>query len=334
MDSSPPAPCVDGAASAHWLDLLRRNVGFDDPEAWLDYARSHGFRDVRATPLRTCPSCAEPSSRVIGQYVYYSTLFRLRACRGCGLAYADVRLADEVVRAHFEIAYKDDTYFREQRAKIFDHLARLVGERAFPGASVLDVGGATGHLLSAIRARRPDLRLALSDISQAACDAAALKHGFRTICGGLAALEGCADDFDVVVMSDVLYYEPDLPAVWRLLPRLVAPGGSVIVRVPNRLPWIRIGTLLSRWRPGTAPAQATHIPFFNPEHLYAFSRGYLLNRLRTSGFVDVGALPTPLLVRATSRLPAHAFHAAARAVHALSGGRVITPAMVLVGRRP
>ena len=334
MGSSSAAPRVDGADRAHWLDLLRRNVGFDAPEAWLDYARSHGFREVRAAQLRACPDCAEASTRVIGQYVYYSTLFRLRRCRGCGLAYADVRLANDVVRAHFEIAYKDETYFREGRAGIFAHLARLVDERALPGASVLDVGGAMGHLLCAIRARRPELRLALSDISQAACDAVALKHGFRTICGGLAALEGCADDFDVVVMSDVLYYEPDLPAVWRLLPRLVAPGGSVIVRVPNRLPWIRIGTILARWRPRAAPAQATHIPFFNPEHLYAFSRAYLLHRLRTIGFVDVCALPTPLLARVTSRLPARAFHAAARAVHALSGGRVITPGMVLIGRRP
>ncbi|HVP28627.1 MAG TPA: class I SAM-dependent methyltransferase [Myxococcota bacterium] len=318
---------------AHWLELLRRNVGFDAPEAWVDYARAHHFERIAAEPLRACPSCGQAASREIGQYVYYSTLFRLRRCAGCGLAYADARLDPEVVRGHFESAYKDDAYFCERRAAIFAHLAGLIDARARRGARVLDVGGAKGHLLDAVRRRRPDLALVLNDLSEAACEAASREFGLRTICGGLATLEALGESFDVVVMSDVLYYEPDLPAVWRLLPRLVAPGGSVLIRVPNRLAWIRVAEGLRRaWR-RVGGGRATRIRFYNPEHLYSFSRGFLLERLRAIGFTDVRAWPSPLLSRGPSDLRVRTLHLAASWIHRATG-RVVSPAMVVEGRRP
>lgn len=317
----------------HWLELLRRNVGFDAPEAWLDYARTQHFERVSAEPLRGCPDCGEAASREVGQYVYYSTLFRLRRCARCGLAYADVRLDPEVVRGHFESAYKDDDYFCERRAAIFAHLAGLIDERASRGARILDVGGAKGHLLDAVRRRRPDLSLVLNDLSQAACDAASREFGLRSVCGGLATLEALGQAFDVVVMSDVLYYEPDLPAVWRLLPRLVAPGGTVLIRVPNRLAWIRAGEALRRvWR-RIRGGRATKIRFYNPEHLYSFSRSFLIGRLSAIGFTDVRGWPSPPLSHGPSDPRARQLYFAASVVHRITGW-VISPAMLIGGRRP
>jgi len=324
----------DGAGSG-LLELLHAQ-GFEDPELWLGYAQRHGFRPTRSQRLTACPECSAESTRDVGQYVYYSTLARLRLCTCCGLVYSDVRLDPAVIRAHFERAYKDEQYFETQRRRVIEQLARVVDRSAPKGGSVLDVGGAKGHLLDAVRRRRPDLRVALTDVSESACAWARRVYGLRAICGPAMTLEHLGERFDVVVLSDVVYYEPDAPKLWGLLPRLVTNGGSVVIRVPNTLIAIRAGQLAQRLvSTRKAWALRDRIAFFNPEHLFVFSHDFLARKLRTLGFSAVAVRPAELLI------PNEGTHLArllwlwcSRAACALTLGRVIlTPSLLVCARR-
>lgn len=318
--------------------ILAHNVGFDQPEQWLEYARTHGFREVDAVPVPRCPDCGgEPCRRSWGQYVYYSTLIRLKECAACGLVWADAHIAPEVVRQHFEQAYKDDDYFRNRRRPIFEHLATVIDRLAPRGARVLDIGGARGDLMAVLVRRRPDVVPTMNDLSAAATEYAARRYGFETVTGGVDALARHDGRYAVVVMSDVLYYEPALPALWSEVARLLEPTGAVVIRVPNKHLLIRLGLwkdrLVRRFRRGVLQ---DHVPFFNPEHIYILRPGYLRRRLHGLGFQGVRALPSPPLADerwAGRALGAAAFRLAALA-NWMTGHRVVlTPGMLIVGTR-
>jgi SAM-dependent methyltransferase len=307
--------------------------GFEEPEAWVEFARRHEFRPTGATRLSACPDCGNGATRVMAHMAYYSNALRMLECVACGLVFIDTRIDPAVIRQHFESAYKDETYFARQRKPVFDQLSRLCDELAPRGGTVLDVGGAKGHLLDAVRARRPDLRLILNDYSESACAFAREHFGFETVPGAITEIGATAPPSDVLVLSDVLYYEPDLRGAWSAIGRLCRPGGAVIVRVPNKLALIRMGQRLFELRGGRRTTQST-IRFFNPEHLYVLSREYLIRRLRQLGFADVRARPATLLATSSRhRAAGRAITALARGVQLASLGQLLpSPAIVIVGR--
>lgn len=317
-----------------WAELLRHNVGFDDPERWVEFARTHSFRRVRATRVEACPDCGGRPGRPLGAYVYYSTLLRLRPCPGCGLVFSDVRIDPQVLKDHFERSYKGEAYFSGMRLPIFESISREVAARVRHGGRVLDVGGAEGHLLACLREARPDLQLEVSDVSEEACRAAR-SRGLRAVRASVAELARRTDSFDALLLIDVAYYEPDVRTMWEAVARLVAPSGLLLLRVPNKLAWIRLAAGVRRaldrgWRDGLT----THVPFFNPEHVLAFSRPYLARRLAALGFSRVSFLPSPLLVRSPRvRSLLGGAYLAARAVGRLPGSPVCTPSLLVVAER-
>jgi 2-polyprenyl-3-methyl-5-hydroxy-6-metoxy-1,4-benzoquinol methylase len=314
-------------------EILTNNLGFADPQPWLDYAVRHGFQRVRAKPVPDCPDCGQRSDRRIGQYVYYSTLIHLLECKGCHLIWADAHIDSQVIKGHFEVAYKDNDYFVHSRRTIFQHLVGLIDRAAPKGGDVLDVGGAHGHLMSLLASRRPDLRTVVNDVSEAATRYARERYQLQTSCGDLGALRNLDTRYDVV-LSDVLYYEPDLASFWFTLPRLVAPGGTVIFRVPNKLALIRAAQALTETFTTRARHRLQdHVRYYNPEHIYILTRGYLTSRLRRVGFREIRVLPSPLAAF-TSRLGgpgATALFRAAAAINQFVSSRlVLTPSMVIV----
>src|SRR5437867_6778 len=204
------------------LSILQHNVGFEVPELWVEYAIRHGFRRVKATRIVSCPDCGANARRSLAQFIYYSTLLRLVECDACGLAWVDARLDPDVLIGHFERAYKDDGYFLEARRPIFQHLASLIDRIAPVRGNVLDIGGAKGHLMHMVALRRPDLRVVVNDISESATKYAMEQFGIPTITGDVCALQREGTTYDVIVLSDVLYYEPGIATMWSLLSKLVA----------------------------------------------------------------------------------------------------------------
>ena len=227
--------------------ILQANHGFADPAGWIDYAIRNDFKRVRSDPVVACPDCGgRPMHRAVGQYVYYSSLVRLLECSTCHLVWADARIDPRIIAEHFETAYKGNDYFEDRRGPIFRHLQLLVNQHAPHGGHVLDLGGAEGHLLSQIATHRPDLTCTVHDISERAARTARERFNLQTICGPISALQDEALRFDVVLASDVLYYEPDLATAWSVISSLLRDGGTLLIRVPNKLHLIRVTQAIRR----------------------------------------------------------------------------------------
>jgi 2-polyprenyl-3-methyl-5-hydroxy-6-metoxy-1,4-benzoquinol methylase len=319
------------------IDVLRHNAGFVDPEPWADYAIRHQFKAVDSTPVPRCPDCGGAPRKTIGQYIYYSTLIHLVECEACGLIWSDVHLDARTIHGHFETAYKDEEYFSISRRAIFHDMVAQINRLVPPGGAVLDVGGAAGHLMHLLTGARPDVRAVVHDLSERATRFARERFGLATLCGDLEALRSAGLKFDVVVLSDVLYYEPRLREFWSLLPSLLTPAGSVVIRVPNKLLLIRAAQLASRFNSWRAKGHLQDaVKYFNPEHIYVLSRRYLVARLASIGFTSVTVRASPPLSSSSPLLRGTRevlFHLAG-ALNRVSIGRlVLTPSMVVIGRR-
>ena len=316
------------------LELLKSNKGFDTPERWLDYGIEHDFQKIEAKKLEECPDCGSRVFKFIGQYIYYSSLVKLNECLACGLVFSDIHIDPQVIHAHFEHTYKDENYFRDRRSRIFDQIATIVDRVTLQGGTVLDIGGAKGHLLAILKKRRPDLKLVLNDLSKDACDFATSTFELDTVCGDIKALEQITSPFNTLIISDVLYYEPDLNRLWKLLPILVSKGGAVVIRVPNKLPLIRLYQFVKRFTVSHEKRELQdHIKYFNPEHIYVFSPHYLLSRLRNLGFSQTMALPSQLLVQTQGKFRYALYYRLAKTLSILSHRKfIITPSFLVIAR--
>lgn len=307
------------------VEILKANHGFDSPEVWVDYAVRNEFKRVTATHIPHCPDCGSKAQSTLGQYVYYSTLIKLKTCI-CGLVFSDASIDPEVLNCHFEETYKDENYFEDRRGDIFDHLAGVISAHIPTCGSVLDVGGGMGHLMNEIAKTRKGVTAVVQDVSAISTKYAKERFGLETITGHMSELDPDRQ-YDVVVFSDSLYYESNLKSVLNLLPMIVKPDGAVVIRVPNRLHLIRTA---QRFRSGI---HQDRVKYFNPEHKYILSRKYLTARLSKLGF-KVKAMPSPLLLptkgigRAVNKLS----YFGAVVVNKLFGV-IVSPAMILVARR-
>lgn len=131
------------------------------------------------------------------------------------------------------------------------------------GSRLLDVGAAGGYLSALARDRRGAHPLAV-DIDPDSC-AAARERGVPALHGDVVELldAGALEahmPFDQIMLADVLEH---LPAPERLLPRLLpmlAPGGSLIISLPN-IAYLRL--LAGVWRyEETGIFDRTHLRFY------------------------------------------------------------------------
>jgi hypothetical protein len=142
--------------------------------------------------------------------------------------------------------------------------------------------------------------------------------------------------FDVVMLIDVAYYEEDVQHLWQALHGLLDAGGVLVMRIPNKfLPLLLKERAIRIFGNERTKKFRTTISFFNPEHIYLFTRRYLRTRLRNAGFSSVRYLPTPALAdEESSSFLLRAQYVAARIISALTFGRLITtPSMLVIARR-
>lgn len=147
---------------------------------------------------------------------------------------------------------------------------------------VLDVGCSTGYLARVLNALG-------NTVSGVEYDAAAAKEAepdlVKLVVGDLEALDLVAEfgesAFDVVVFGDVLEHLRDPMPVLRRARPLLAPGGSVVISVPNIAHGdVRLALLKGRFRyTKLGLLDETHTRFFTRENLDPF--------LRDAGFVPV-----------------------------------------------
>lgn len=136
-----------------------------------------------------------------------------------------------------------------------------------PGASLLDVGAAGGYISELARDLRGARPLAV-EIDEEAC-AASRARGIETLAGDVVALldAGAFDGrgpFDQIMLADVLEHIPYPAPVLKRLTTMLAPGGSIIISLPNiAYARARLRLLVGVWRyEQTGIFDRTHMRFF------------------------------------------------------------------------
>ena len=138
-------------------EILKANLGFDDLENWVSYAKKNDFKKVAAKKITNCPDCKSDKKNSFGQYIYYSNLIHLLHCNKCGLIYSNARIDQSVIKQHFETAYKDQNYFSVKRSKVFKQISDLINKHCKQNSQIIDYGGACGFQLDAIKKDRKDI---------------------------------------------------------------------------------------------------------------------------------------------------------------------------------
>jgi SAM-dependent methyltransferase len=245
---------------------------------------------------------------------------RVVRCRGCGLVYVNPRPPAESLPGLYADYHVrdggDEASWNRLMAGCFREAASLL-ERdraaggAVAGGRLLDVGCGYGGFVRLMRDRGWDA--AGIDPSPATV-AAAAAAGTPVRLGTLDEAEG---SWDAITLFYVLEHLPDPSAALRRLFGLLAPGGTLLLRVPHTAPIVRM----------LRPFGLDGTLFDPPYHLFDFPPAVLGDMLRKAGFTGVRTFPGAPTApsRPLPGLVSRASGAAAAALHALSGGRILLP---------
>ena len=221
-----------------------------------------------------CPVCREMTSRARFRLEGLENV--IRQCPGCGLGWMDP-LPDPETLASFYPPHYYGTAGSKFRGGI-EWIVRLVGARRLRfitkhlprGAAVLDIGCGRGVLLKdlADRGYRVYGTERSPDASRGADPRAVIRYGET-----LREIKFEADLFDQVIVWHVFEHLLDPVETLREIHRILKPGGSVIIAVPN----------YSSWQARLSGADWFHLD--PPRHLYHFSTASLSRLLGDCGFV-------------------------------------------------
>lgn len=168
-------------------------------------------------------------------------------------------------------------------------LARLGDGR---GRKALDVGAADGFLAERLTARGWSVTAIERDAELAARARGRCKE--VVVADLEAAPPRLHGPFDAIVYGDVLEHLSDPRGALLALDRTLAPGGTVIVSVPNVAHlWVRLSLLLGRFDyADRGILDRSHLRFFTRRTLLAFLQGAGL----TVTELAVTPVPLPLVV--------------------------------------
>ncbi len=194
-------------------------------------------------------------------------MFNLRRCRACGLAIIFPRPAD--LGRYYHSFYRNYGPTVSMLFKIM-HRLRVAcwGRRLATGGRALEVGCGTGWMLDALRRR--GWRVVGTERTVASACLAAEELQLPVVVGELDALRD-GPTFDLIVLHHVLEHLTDPIATLRDCGRRLAPGGTLIIQVPN----------LDSWQFRFARENWFHLDV--PRHLSHFTPGSLRVALERVG---------------------------------------------------
>jgi SAM-dependent methyltransferase len=252
-------------------------------------------------------------------------------CGACGLVYVNPRPATEKLAALYADYHARDGGSGESwdrlMSRVFGEAADLLcATRTTSGpARVLDVGCGFGGFVDLMRRRGWDAEGV--DPSQAVVDAAT-RNGRHVQLGTLDTLPTDVGPYDAVTMFYVLEHLADPMGALRKAFDLLAPGGTLLIRVPHTTPIVRL----------LAPVGLGRELYDPPFHLYDFAPAVLKEMLRRTGFAEIRTFPGQPTVPSHlgPRLAASFFGVVAAWLHAVTRGAFLLPGVskTTLARKP
>ena len=197
-----------------------------------------------------CPLCGAPAGFLLenSDFLFRTTpkTFRLYRCPGCGAAFLHPFPTPQELAAGYPETYwwsgsnrsglgtRLEQAYRE--IVLRHHVA--VARRHFPAPAprVLDVGCGSGSFLHVL-ARRTGVRGEGLEISESAAAAARDLYGLTVHAGDVGTAEFQDGAFDFITMFHVLEHLADPREAMAKIARWLAPGGVLLVQVPNLASW-------------------------------------------------------------------------------------------------
>lgn len=238
-------------------------------------------------------------------------------CRDCGFVFSD-RLGASGAGFDPKVLY-DSFYDRNEIVGRFNSPVEIVVRlfrlfRAFkmwtikPGArSILDVGSGRGFMLYYLKRFFGYRRAAGTQISRGAYEFSRDALGLEMYHEELPELGLAGGSFQMVTLWHVLEHIADPERYLEEIRRLLAPGGRLVVEVPNFRSWTRAYTGMD-WL-GLDPDY--HVHFFTPEALTAALRrhGYRVRLVHTFSLEYSAFISTQSLLSKWTRTPQLVFRA-------------------------
>jgi SAM-dependent methyltransferase len=232
-----------------------------------------------------CPLCGRAPAGFLlenSDFLFRTTAktFRLFHCSGCGAAFLHPFPTSEELAAAYPETY---WWSGSQQAGLGSRLEQAyregvlqhhvaVARRHFPvpAPRVLDVGCGSGSFLHVLE-RRTGIRGEGLEISKTAANAARDQYGLTVHAGDVDTADFPAGSYDFITMFHVLEHLADPREALAKVRRWLAPGGALLVQVPNLASW-QFRWFGRRW---------TGIDI--PRHLIDYTPDCLAGLLRESG---------------------------------------------------
>lgn len=233
--------------------------------------------------LSACPVCGNDSFTdwlICKDYTVSKTEFAIQQCSACGFAVTNPRPANEDLGKYYEsdeyISHSNTSkglvskMYQRVRKYTMRKKVEMVRELAGKTGRLLDIGCGTGEFLAASKNAGWDVTGI--EPSPSARQAAKANHQLTALDEPeLQNLPTAA--YDVITMWHVLEHVPDLPGRMQALKKLLAPGGTLIIAVPNR-------------NSHDADYYKTHWAAYDvPRHLWHFRPDDIRALAKTHGFV-------------------------------------------------
>lgn len=201
--------------------------------------------------------------------------FDLVKCRGCGLVYLNNPPGREELTRYYPDGYYGGGSAPGLVERIYDGLTGRLETRKFkrirPSGSLLDVGCGDGLFLSRL-SKNEKWRLFGIEISKAGHAKASGRGGMSIYNQPLEDCGFAGDFFDIVTLRHVLEHVPDPGALLGHIRRVLKPGGTLVIRVPN----------IGSFEASLGREEWLHIDL--PRHLYQFTPETATLLLQKNGF--------------------------------------------------
>lgn len=217
-------------------------------------------------------------------------------CDACGLVYQNPRPSQDEMSAHYppeyesyntDLSNKSVPWFVRKIYTYGIYKRSRIATRDQKSGKLLDVGCATGTFLKYMQ-EQSDWDVSGVELNPHAAQIAK-KQGLNVYNGTLENAKFPSNSFDVITLWDVLEHLYDPTSSLREIRRILKPGGTLIIRVPN------LDSRDAKWF-GT-----TWAGWDAPRHLYVFTPDTLTQLVETTGLqtktikCNIGGYPTFVL---------------------------------------